>query len=66
MPETAPAAAQKLPPARRGRRFSWIWRVPIIAALGGLLLVLKVWMDAGPQATISFQTADGLEAGKPQ
>lgn len=66
MPETAPAAAQKLPPARRGRRFSWIWLVPIVAALGGLLLVLKVWMDAGPQATISFQTAEGLEAGKTQ
>lgn len=66
MPETAPAAVQKPPPAGRGRRFSWIWLVPIVAVLGGLLLVLKVWMDAGPEATISFQTAEGLEAGKTQ
>jgi len=66
MPETAPAAVQKPQPAGRGRRFSWIWLVPIVAVLGGLLLVLKVWMDAGPEATISFQTAEGLEAGKTQ
>ena len=66
MLETAPAAANKPPPAGRRRRFSWIWLVPIVAALGGLLLVLKVWMDAGPEATISFKTAEGLEAGKTQ
>ncbi|MEN4918815.1 MlaD family protein [Achromobacter spanius] len=40
--------------------------MPIIAALGGLLLVVRVWMQAGPVATISFQTAEGLEAGKTQ
>lgn len=66
MPETGPAAGKNPPPAGRARRFSWIWLVPIIAALGGLLLVLRVWMEAGPVATISFQTAEGLEAGKTQ
>lgn len=66
MPETGTAAGKTQPPAGRGRRFSWIWLVPIIAALGGLLLVLRVWMEAGPVATISFQTAEGLEAGKTQ
>ncbi|EHK67469.1 paraquat-inducible protein B [Achromobacter arsenitoxydans SY8] len=40
--------------------------MPIVAALGGLLLVVRVWMEAGPVATISFQTAEGLEAGKTQ
>ena len=63
-PGSAPAHA---PAARRkGRRLSWIWLVPIIAAVGGLLLVVRVWMEAGPTATISFQTAEGLEAGKTQ
>ncbi|MCY1515766.1 Paraquat-inducible protein B [compost metagenome] len=40
--------------------------MPIIAAVGGLFLVVRVWMEAGPTATISFQTAEGLEAGKTQ
>lgn len=66
MPETGSADGKAPAPRRRGRRFSWIWLVPIIAALGGLLLVLRVWMEAGPTATISFQTAEGLEAGKTQ
>lgn len=66
MPEPGSAAGNAPSARRRGRRFSWIWLVPIVAALGGFLLVLKVWMDAGPTATISFQTAEGLEAGKTQ
>ncbi|SIT29531.1 intermembrane transport protein PqiB [Achromobacter sp. MFA1 R4] len=66
MPEIAPAPGKTSPPAGSRRRFSWIWLVPIIAAVGGLLLVLRVWMEAGPQATISFQTAEGLESGKTQ
>ena len=66
MPETGPADGNATAPERRGRRFSWIWLVPIIAAVGGLLLVVQVWLAAGPTATISFQTAEGLEAGKTQ
>ena len=65
MPE--PGTAAGTPAAnRKRRRLSWIWLVPIIAALGGLVLVVRVWMEAGPVATISFQTAEGLEAGKTQ
>jgi paraquat-inducible protein B len=66
MPEPGPAAADAPNAARKRRRLSWIWLVPIIAAVGGLFLVVRVWMEAGPTATISFQTAEGLEAGKTQ
>lgn len=66
MPESGPASAHASAARRTGRRLSWIWLVPIIAALGGLFLVVRVWMEAGPTATISFQTAEGLEAGKTQ
>ncbi|MGB3435715.1 intermembrane transport protein PqiB [Achromobacter sp.] len=68
MPEPGPATATASTPAasRKRRRLSWIWLVPLIAALGGLALVVRVWMEAGPTATISFQTAEGLEAGKTQ
>ncbi|OZI60530.1 PqiB family protein [Bordetella genomosp. 11] len=51
---------------RRKRRISWIWLVPIVAALAGGALVLRTWLEAGPTITITFQTAEGLEAGKTQ
>jgi paraquat-inducible protein B len=51
---------------RRKRRFSWIWLVPIVAAIAGAGLVLRTWLQAGPAITITFQTAEGLEAGKTQ
>jgi paraquat-inducible protein B len=48
------------------RRFnaSLIWLVPALAALVGLSLVVNAWWQAGPQVTISFQSAEGLDAGK--
>jgi paraquat-inducible protein B len=51
---------------RRRRRISWIWLVPIVAALAGLSLVVRTWMEAGPTITITFNTAEGLEVGKTQ
>ena len=53
-------------PVVRSRRFSvsLIWLVPVLAALVGLSLVVHAWLQAGPDITITFQTAEGLEAGK--
>lgn len=65
MPEPEPASATAAPRAGR-RRISWIWLVPAVAALGGLLLVVHTWLAAGPTATIAFRTAESLEAGKTQ
>ncbi|MFQ1061373.1 PqiB family protein [Bordetella trematum] len=47
-------------------RISWIWLVPLVAALAGLSMVVRTWLDAGPQITIEFNTAEGLEVGKTQ
>ncbi|MEN4918759.1 MlaD family protein [Achromobacter spanius] len=47
-------------------RISWIWLVPVVAALMGLSLVVRTWMQAGPDISISFNTAEGLEVGKTQ
>ncbi|AZY49403.1 PqiB family protein [Bordetella avium] len=47
-------------------RISWIWLVPLVAALAGLSLVVRTWMQAGPDITIEFNTAEGLEVGKTQ
>lgn len=43
---------------------SLIWLVPLIAALAGLALVIRTFLQEGPSITIRFQTAEGLEAGK--
>ncbi|MGE8638266.1 MAG: intermembrane transport protein PqiB [Achromobacter sp.] len=67
MAESGSAAGETPSPLpRKRRRLSWIWLVPIVAVVGGLLLVLQVWLSAGPTAVIHFQTAEGLEAGKTQ
>jgi paraquat-inducible protein B len=41
-----------------------IWLIPIVAALIGGWLAAKALLERGPTATISFRTAEGLEAGK--
>ncbi len=45
-------------------RFDLIWLVPLVAALIGGWLAVRAILERGPTATISFQTAEGLEAGK--
>ncbi|RLB61133.1 MAG: paraquat-inducible protein B, partial [Deltaproteobacteria bacterium] len=48
------------------RGFSIIWVVPIIALLIGGGLAFKAMSEKGPIITITFETADGLVAGKTQ
>lgn len=55
------------PEVRQQRvRVSLIWLVPIAAALVGFSMVVQNWLSAGPQITVSFETAEGLEANKTQ
>jgi len=53
-------------PVVRKRRvnLSLIWLVPVLAALVAVSLVVNNWLQAGPDITISFQSAEGLDAGK--
>ena len=46
------------------RRINLVWIIPIIAALVGVGLAVKSFMDRGPEITLQFSSADGLEAGK--
>src|SRR5499433_2112809 len=48
------------------RRFApqLIWVVPIVAVLVGGWLAVKAVLERGPVITITFKTAEGLEAGK--
>ena len=48
----------------RKRRLSLVWLVPVVAALIGGWLIYKALSEKGPEASIIFKTAEGLEAGK--
>ena len=50
------------PKARRSIQL--VWLIPIVAALVGGWLAVKAILDKGPTITITFETAEGLEAGK--
>jgi paraquat-inducible protein B len=41
-----------------------IWIIPIVAVVVGGWLAVKTILERGPTITISFRTAEGLEAGK--
>ncbi len=64
--EAAPEHPELPQPVVTRRRFnaSLIWLVPALAALVALSLVVNAWLQAGPQITISLQSAEGLDPGK--
>jgi paraquat-inducible protein B len=64
---SAPAEPQGARPPARVRRhigFSWIWLLPLgaLGLVGYLLYTLVV--ERGPTISITFETAEGLEAGQ--
>jgi paraquat-inducible protein B len=52
------------PVLSKRRRISLIWIIPIVAAAIAAWLGYKTLSEKGPSITISFATAEGLEAGK--
>ncbi|MCB1732277.1 MAG: intermembrane transport protein PqiB [Halieaceae bacterium] len=52
------------PEVSSGRRFNPIWVVPLVAVVIGLYMVVHTKLTEGPEITINFSTAEGLEAGK--
>ena len=49
---------------RPRRWFVWVWIVPIAAAGIVLWLTWRAWADRGPEITIEFKAAEGLQAGQ--
>lgn len=45
-------------------RMQIVWLVPIVAVLIGAWLAVKAVVEQGPTITITFNTGEGLEAGK--
>ncbi|MEE4143922.1 MAG: intermembrane transport protein PqiB [Halieaceae bacterium] len=52
------------PEISTGSRFNPIWVVPVVAVIVGLYMVIHTKLTEGPEITIQFNTAEGLEAGK--
>lgn len=48
----------------RRRRPSIVWLIPLVAALVGAFVAWRTFSERGPEITIRFENADGLEAGK--
>jgi paraquat-inducible protein B len=64
---TVPArSGPELPEAEVARRrgISLVWLVPLVAAGIGAFLAYKAYTERGPTITITFQNAEGLDAGK--
>jgi paraquat-inducible protein B len=52
------------PQVRQRSGPSIVWLIPLLTALVGGWLIYKTLSEKGPEVTISFRTAEGIEAGK--
>jgi paraquat-inducible protein B len=52
------------PVVSRGRHFSVIWVVPIIAIAVAAWMIYREWRNHGPEITIEFADGNGIEPGK--
>ncbi|HRY24924.1 MAG TPA: Paraquat-inducible protein B, partial [Geminicoccaceae bacterium] len=64
MPPVPPDRPIAEPVLRKSRGFSLVWIVPIVAAAVGIWLAVTTVMNRGPLVSVTFVTAEGLEAGK--
>lgn len=67
-PDLTEGLPDALPDIQVSRAQRWlpslVWLIPVVAALVGLSMVVKTLLDQGPAITISFASAEGMEAGK--
>jgi len=56
--------SENKPSVSRGRKFSGVWIIPLLAVAIGAWMVIHTALTEGPTITIDFKTAEGLEAGK--
>jgi paraquat-inducible protein B len=62
-PHGAPEAVPEAKVEARGR-LSIVWLIPIVAAAVGAFVAYRAFSSRGPEITIRFETAEGIEAGK--
>ncbi|HET7159962.1 MAG TPA: MlaD family protein, partial [Burkholderiales bacterium] len=63
-----PPELSEIPQAVRVRRrrwaMQWVWLLPVVAAIIGGWLAVRAILSDGPNVTIRFKTAEGIEPGK--
>ena len=64
-PERELAEVEAAQVETRGRP-SIVWLIPLVAALVGAFVAWQAFSSRGPEITITFRNAEGLEAGKTQ
>ncbi len=64
MSESATDTPVNIPRVTQRKWPSIVWLVPLVTALVGGWLIVRTLTDQAPTATISFMTAEGIEAGK--
>ena len=66
MTDPVSQAPEEIPPALVEERSGWsvVWLIPIVAVVVGGWLAYRAIMEKGPEITIVFESAAGLEAGK--
>ncbi|GAB0115593.1 PqiB family protein [Acidisoma sp. C75] len=66
--DEAPPQPQMPPPPVhiRQRRFSFVWIIPILAAVIAIYLGYRTVMQQGPLVTITFNNGQGIAAGQTQ
>jgi len=68
MPEHEPPSPPPIPESRavpkKRTRFSLVWFIPILAAIVGAWVAVTRVLGQGPEITIIFKSAEGLDAGK--
>jgi len=65
---TDPVDKENIPAPRRAKRKRWlpslIWLVPMVALAVGITLMARVILERGAQISVTFSSAEGIEAGK--
>ena len=62
--EEFPRAPESRAVPRKRTRLSLVWLIPIVAAVAGAWVAVTRILGEGPEITITFKSAAGLEAGK--
>src|SRR5579863_5915312 len=63
-PEQEPSGRDVEARVRPRRWFVWVWIVPTVAAGIVIWLAWRALADRGPEITIEFKAAEGLQAGQ--
>lgn len=63
-PDAEPVPPEATIVRRKRMRLSLVWLVPIAAVIVGAVLVVRAITSVGPEITITFRSAEGLEPGR--